>query len=1024
MKTSILFLALNFFAIIASGLNADEPAEKFLEALRDAGYYDVALDYLKEAETSKLVNPEFKKEIPFERAQVLISSVRSSRDRDEINTRLDQAQALLAQYAKNNQSLKVSGKTLRFQGNLLYLRASSQLSQTESDRMTVSEKEEIYKVARKLLKDSYEAYSKSKSQIRRLIDPNSEDAIILDAEDPTTIRDRNLYQNLYTDVRVAIPMVAEKLGDTYPDNSPERRKELEKAADEYVDVYNDYRRFLSGLRACVYAARCNQKLGKHKAALDLLENIFELGNNSAIKSLKLESYVLACESWKQTKPYPFNKAIKLLEPAVSVLNRMEIRNPDWLRVQLELAQAKKAKSDAIKEKGGPKANQESKAMLRAAGKVLRNVARTPSEYRDTARDLLSDWDISVSEVASEVVVPKTFDDARQAGKDTIGEIEILLADLGQARKKVAASSDPTVKAQAQRGLDGLQNQISELTETALTQLNTALEFADEETIRADINNIRYLQAFCYFVNQQYFESAIISEFLLNKYPTVDGTRQAMNLLIQSYSVMMDQADPDERDFEKEKLTSVCNAVIDRWPGSNQAGSAAGTMTRLSINNKNYDVAEKFFLKIPESSSARGPLAVRLGQRLFRDYLAKLKSGSDPTTLQSMLNNAKTYMAEGVKAASLDSLDYDTATGSLFLVDAYLESGDVDAAVNQLENVSLAPLTLVAKKHPAVSGRYADAYSRETYKTAIKVYLAAMKKADDKRVWIDKANGIISGMQETAEKSNDPADGNRLAIVYRMMAKELLSGFNTIDDEGKKKEFANILASFLESVEKESDDAKTVLWAGSTLLSVANQLVQDGLQAEAKPKFNQANSALTRAEKMGFQGDPQEKQLGIELKRQRALALRGTGDFEGALEQFVAIIQSTGPAINLQIDATETVQMAAKAAKRPKGYVEAIKGAKPVKDPKTKRTKKLIWGWEKLFLATRGKEKFQNTYFQALYHIVECRLEYGILLKNTKAIKSAGKEIENQRERDPTFAGSAEWKKKFDDLEKRIKSSGG
>ena len=117
-------------------------------------------------------------------------------------------------------------------------------------------------------------------------------------------------------------------------------------------------------------------------------------------------------------------------------------------------------------------------------------------------------------------------------------------------------------------------------------------------------------------------------------------------------------------------------------------------------------------------------------------------------------------------------------------------------------------------------------------------------------------------------------------------------------------------------------------------------------------------------------------------------------------------------------------MWAKSAKRANGYKDALKGAKPVKDPKTKRTKKLIWGWEKLVLATRSNEKYRDTYFLALYHVAECRMEYGLLLNNKKAIESAGKEIRNLRKRDADFSGMTLWKTRFGELENRVKQNGG
>ena len=168
MKKLASLLAV-LFLLLTGRVQAEEPAEKFLDALRENGYYDVALLYLDDLNKGNLVGPDFKKEIPFERAKTLIRSTSALRDREKIEQSLDEAQTLLTAYASKNKSLKVSGKTLRFQGNLMYLRANSYLRQSESDRLTAGEKNELLTKARKLLNESLTSYTKARNQIRRLI---------------------------------------------------------------------------------------------------------------------------------------------------------------------------------------------------------------------------------------------------------------------------------------------------------------------------------------------------------------------------------------------------------------------------------------------------------------------------------------------------------------------------------------------------------------------------------------------------------------------------------------------------------------------------------------------------------------------------------------------------------------------------------------------------------------------------------------------------------------------------------------
>lgn len=1012
-------------AIIAgflpTSLSADEPAQVFLDALRDNGYFDVAIDYLEGLEGSDLISPEFKSGLPFELAQTMIASTANLRDFELVESRLDEAQTILTEYAANNQSLEVSARTLRYQGNLFFRRSNIYLGQSESDRLTAAEKDELLGKARLNLQGALENYQKAKDQIRKLIDPNSPDAILIDPADPSTLRRRNRYQGNYTQVRVSIPKVTEQLADTYAAGSAQRQELLVSARDEYRKVWDAYPKYLAGLNSCVYAARCSHKLGEPKVALDLLSEIFALGNNSVLKPVKLEAYMLASECWHEIQPYPYNEVVMRLEPAVTALNQLEVRTPEWGRVQLEYAVAKYAQAGEVKSKGGPKANSDSKQMERAAAKVLRNVARVPGPLRERANGLLAEWDVKIADVpANDTQPPASFVDAHQKGKDLVSVLEATVGEAAALKAQLRTApvdQQPALKQQHQ----ALMEQVTAESQGALELFDLALSLVDDATLRADINNVRYLQCYCYFVSERYIEAAIIGEFLLTRYPTVDGTRQAMSLLIQSYSILMDRADDGDKEYEEKRLIATCDEVLRRWPGSREAGAAASTMTRLMLNLKQFDLARKYFDQIPTDASYRPAIGMRLGQRMWFDYKSKMNAESnDEAAMKSQLGDAVKFMAEGVNEVNPDQLNYDTALAALLLVDARIQSGDVERAIARLETDPIAPLDLLKLQHPAITQTpMAGVYRREVYKTAIKAYLAAMDSGADQQKWVDKAAGIINTMRDELKVSNDPKDRQQVAQIYQRIAKELKENFQALTDPAKKKKFAASLANFLGSIEKESEDAKIVLWAGSTLLGVAESLSQSGFDDDARAMFAQAANALTRAESMGFKGDPQEDAMVMELKRQRALAQRGSGQYEQAVAQFVEILKESPNALGVQMDVAETLQVWASVNGGPKRYIEAVKGGEPYKDPKTKRSKKRIWGWETIALATRSKASLRDTFYEALYHVVECRLEYGIMTKNVAAIKAAGNEIAKERKRDPTFNGSEKWKQKFEAIEIRV-----
>ncbi len=183
---------------------------------------------------------------------------------------------------------------------------------------------------------------------------------------------------------------------------------------------------------------------------------------------------------------------------------------------------------------------------------------------------------------------------RQKGQDNIGEIESLLGYASRLKSQLENATQAEEKLAAQDKLKETEVRIVELSKSALQMFDLALQLKNETTSRADINNIRYLQSYCYFAMRQYFESALIGEFLLAKYPTIDGTRQAMTLMIRSYSQLHSAATEGDKEFERTRLADACRAVVERWPGSNEAGTAANTLTRLAIIDGDFATAERIF----------------------------------------------------------------------------------------------------------------------------------------------------------------------------------------------------------------------------------------------------------------------------------------------------------------------------------------------------------------------------------------------------------------------------------------------
>lgn len=1001
-----LCFVLPLFSGVENVCKADEPSEKFLEALLDNEYYDIAIAYLSEMEKSDLISDEFRQALPFEKAQVLIKSAPRIRDVDKLEARLDEAEKLLTQFSSNTDSPLIAAKSNQYRGDLRRNRSKLYARRAKSDRATADEKKQFIEQSREMLKLALKDFEMAREALKSTIKDFK-----LDVADPNSANELKKLRNSYTRIRLNLPVVKEQLCDTYPDESPRRKRLLTECVGEYTKLYDDYRRFAAGLDSCLFAARCQQKLGNHADALNLLKEIFALENTSALKTLKKRALLIAAPSWSSQSPYPHAEVIKQCAPLIDVLGKQELRQRDWLRVQMELAVAYYNRGLAEKEAGGPGASAKTKESHRLAAKLMRIVSRSPGELRDLATGYMKKWEMNVREVATDAGPPSTFIDARMKGQDIVGDIELLMKERSSISSKIRLASDQSQKDQLESELAQKNLQIKEQANSALSAFDLALELADEKTSREDLNKLRYLQSICYFAMQNYFETAIIGEYLLDRYPTINWTRQASTLVVRSYTSLYESADKDDRAEERERLAKICDSVSSLFPDSSESGTAAATLARLALDENNFADAEKHYLAIPEDYGSRSALGMRMGQKLWFSYLRERSSGSEEA--KQLLGKAKTYLSQGVNASSTSRLGYDGALSSLLLVDAHLDSGEVDKAVSRLESEAIAPLDLIKQKHEAVMGSREAVYKREAYKTAVRTYLAAMKQPGDQEQWVNKALGVIAAMRD------DPETANQMDSVYRRIAKGLLEQFEGIVESDSKQQFATGIASFLGAIEKDSQDGPTILWSGKTLLRLANSLTDQGLDSTAL--FQQAVSALNRAESVGFKG-PDAALRTESLKWQRALAERGSGNYQSSIDQFVEILKARAekgqkPILDIQVDAAETIHLAAKANKSTKGFGEAVGGIFPFKNPKTKKTANLVWGWKKLVGVTRNP-KLKSTYIKCMYHLIDARYQYGTIKNSQNAVKAARKELDRFMKAEPGLGGPA-WKPKFEELKKQI-----
>lgn len=991
-----VLILLGFGLFPDSVSNAEEPAEEFVRALIDERFYDVAAGYLEKAQDSDLVPEEFRAKIPYERAKILVRSAASDRDQAAREEKFNLADQLLNTYASALSTPVEKFNVLLESANIKVKRSEIQLSRSKNARLPAEEKSAMLQKADSLLRSAMSQYETGQTELFDVLDNFQ-----LDPEDPKSAATKQKLQQQYLSIRTQQPLVTERLADTLAADSPERKELLEKAVTQSEGVYDTYRRVKKQafiFKAAINGARAAQKLGNHEKTLQLLAYVFDIGNGAAENRLKKDAMIVAVDSWGKIDPYPCQEVIKLLESRIARLNRIEAKQPDWQRIQLELAIAKLTCAAALRDKGGPGSGKEAKSLASDANKLVRKIARTAGPHRPLAESIVDKWELSFAASDPEKVVAevKTFGDAKELASELTAGVVELQNDLRKQKSQLSRTKAPAERATLSEQVEQNTTQLIEKADAALDFYQTTLAMADESTSREDINFIRYHQSLCHFAKGQPLQSALIAEFLLDKYPTVAWTRQASANIVRGYSALASAAGEDN-EYESTKLMTASKEICQRWPDSNESAIAAATIVQSSIRNKDLASAEEFFALIPDSFSSKPLLAAALGEKFWVDYRTNGKL--DEAGRTNRLLDASKLLQSAVDNAP-DPANYPSASAAMSLIGVLVEQGRIGAAVEQLETGRLSPLKLIEEKHPAISdARYADRFRLSANKTAIKTYVAAIASGKDKKQSTDKAIAIITSMQ------NEPGSKKQLTAIYRSVNKTLNDQFEGLQTLAERKQFASVLASFVGTIAKGSTDTSTVLWAGSTLLKVASSLANEGATAEAAPLFKQANSALERAEKLGVE-DPNQK---LALQHLQARALAGSGDYQQSIAMFVQLLKQKA-SLTWQLDAAETLQMWGKNKKNADAYAKAMMGTGKYKDPKTKRDKNAIWGWRKLVQLTRGNEKLNDAYRTSIYNSVKSRFDYGLLKNNKKAINSSHSELSKALKRFPFLSVGPSGKK--------------
>ncbi|NMC19822.1 MAG: hypothetical protein GYA33_05315, partial [Thermogutta sp.] len=540
----LFLLAAGLWLTCSSSLWAVDNHRKFLEGLRERGYFDTAVDYLDGLAADPTCPPDLKEEIDYQAGTTWVLAAAQTRVTLTREQYLNRAMDRLKKFVQEHPQHPLVGDANAQLAQVLVERAKTTLASAEGK--PEAEAARLREEARAAIQEAQKSFAVFLAAARkraeafqgRVVDSNSREG-----------REREAAYRDYLRARLYAVGAQYQLAQTYPPGDETRNKLLQEAADEYGKIYDTYADYGAGLVARLQQGVCLQELGKDKEASAIFEETLTLpADDPATQPLRTEALARLCEILRKQGNH---QAVVARAQEWMDATRPNIRNSEvGLRLQffagmsaVELAQTAEKNNDA-------RLAQE----LRATAKqFLEAAARLPNPNRGEAQAALAGL---AGEVQAEGPV-QGFADAVERGDSAWNR---FIAAMAQSQQDANA-------AQTREEADAARD-------AAIGLYRAALRYAAPD-IMEQVNAIRFKLVYLLWDADRLEECAVLGEFLTRRYPQAAGSNAAGEVAVKAVrKLFLDTLKQGgDGEWELQWMVRLADYLVQRWPDQNQAAEA-------------------------------------------------------------------------------------------------------------------------------------------------------------------------------------------------------------------------------------------------------------------------------------------------------------------------------------------------------------------------------------------------------------------------------------------------------------------
>jgi tetratricopeptide (TPR) repeat protein len=534
--------------------------------------------------------------------------------------------------------------------------------------------------------------------------------------------------------------------------------------------------------------------------------------------------------------------------------------------------------------------------------------------------------------------------------------------------------------------------------------------------RDDLNAVRYCLCYLYWSADEYYESAVLGDFLTRHYPKHHNVRFAVQIAMISYAKLIEEASPGEDcTCEYDHLASLCQLVAERWPNTPEADESLMLLVRVAISRQNIAHLTDYLEKMSADSPWRSETELAVGQALWASYVQMQNLSADKRPSQSELqktrSQAERILEDGV-ARTCKSLGEDgeasssLASAVLALVYLCLDAGQAEQAAKWLEDARIGPCTLIKEEDPAANA--AD-FHVETLKAAVAIYMALP-------CWENGQKNIV--MLEKA------CMGAKLSQIYFALGCQFEEVWKRHRDKGDSNEataMSKNLTFVLDRLFARPDqelDFNMRCWMAETFSALAASRDNSGGKPSSEATEYYKKAIKTYRNAMEKQPGSDSSVAANAIRMRQAHCFCRLGEYGKAMNELQEALKSQPNLLEIQREAALVYQ--AWGQENADCYLMAIKGGRNIEKP-TNTAVSLAWGWGKIARMVQSSPSQQELFYEARYNIALCRFLYAMSKseQNRKAfLNQSQKDILLFKRVYPEMGGKT-WRAKNESLLKQI-----